>query len=30
VPHSSPYLRIHQDWYAEVTWSWLAQRRGWV
>jgi aminoglycoside phosphotransferase (APT) family kinase protein len=30
VPHSSPYLRVHQDWCAEVTWSWLAQRRGWA
>ena len=29
APHSSPYLRVHQDWCAEVTWSWLAQRRGW-
>ncbi len=29
VPNSSPYLRQHQNWYAEVTWSWLAQRRGW-
>lgn len=30
TPHSSPYLRLHQDWYAEVTWAWLAQRRGWT
>ena len=30
VPNSSPYLRAHQSWYAEATWSWLAQRRGWV
>jgi hypothetical protein len=30
APHSSPYLRVHQDWCAEVTWSWLAQRRGWA
>ena len=29
APHSSPYLRVHQDWCAEVTWSWLARRRGW-
>jgi hypothetical protein len=29
VPHSSPHLRQHQDWCAEVTWAWLAQRRGW-
>ncbi len=30
APHSSPWLRVHQSWYAEVTWSWLAQRRGWT
>jgi Ser/Thr protein kinase RdoA (MazF antagonist) len=29
VPHSSPYLRRHQDWSAEASWAWLAQRRGW-
>ena len=29
VPQSSPFLRRHQDWCAEVTWAWLAQRRGW-
>jgi aminoglycoside phosphotransferase (APT) family kinase protein len=29
VPSSSPHLRTHVDWYAEATWSWLAQRRGW-
>ena len=29
VPNSSPYLRAHQGWYAEATWSWLAKRRGW-
>jgi aminoglycoside phosphotransferase (APT) family kinase protein len=29
VPNSSPYLRTHQSWYAEATWSWLAARRGW-
>jgi len=29
VPNSSPYLRQHQAWYAEATWSWLASRRGW-
>lgn len=29
VPPSSPYLRAHASWYAEATWSWLAQRRGW-
>ncbi len=30
VPTSSPYLRQHQSWYAEATWSWLAERRGWA
>ena len=29
VPNSSPYLRVHSRWYSEVTWSWLAARRGW-
>lgn len=29
VPNSSPYLRVHQSWYAETTWSWLCSRRGW-
>ncbi len=29
-PPSSPYLRQHQGWYAEATWSWLAERRGWT
>jgi hypothetical protein len=29
VPHSSPYLRQHQDWCAEAAWAWLAHRRGW-
>jgi hypothetical protein len=29
-PYSSPFLRRHQDWYAEVTWAWLAERRGWA
>ncbi len=29
VPNSSPYLRVHQSWYAEATWSWLSSRRGW-
>jgi hypothetical protein len=29
VPNSSPYIRQHQAWYAEATWSWLASRRGW-
>jgi aminoglycoside phosphotransferase (APT) family kinase protein len=30
VPNSSPYLRAHQSWYAEATWSWLSSRRGWA
>jgi aminoglycoside phosphotransferase (APT) family kinase protein len=30
VPNSSPYLRAHQSWYAEATWSWLSRRRGWL
>lgn len=30
VPNSSPYLRAHQSWYAEATWSWLTARRGWT
>jgi hypothetical protein len=29
-PNSSPYLRMHQNWYAEATWAWLAERRGWA
>jgi len=29
VPHSSPFLRRHQDWCAEACWAWLAHRRGW-
>ena len=29
VPNSSPYIRVHARWYSEVTWAWLAQRRGW-
>ncbi|HET7388548.1 MAG TPA: phosphotransferase [Nocardioidaceae bacterium] len=29
APNSSPYLRVHQSWYAEATWGWLAKRRGW-
>lgn len=29
VPNSSPYLRVHQAWYAEASWSWLSTRRGW-
>jgi hypothetical protein len=30
TPNSSPYLRKHQAWYAEATWSWLSARRGWT
>lgn len=30
TPHSSPFLRRHQDWCAEVSWDWLAGRRGWT
>lgn len=30
TPNSSPYLRVHQSWYAEATWSWLSARRGWA
>lgn len=29
VPSTSPYLRQHQRWCAEVTWDWLTRRRGW-
>jgi hypothetical protein len=29
VPNSSPYVRVHQDWYAHASWAWLARRRGW-
>lgn len=29
TPSSSPFLRIHQDWYAQACWAWLARRRGW-
>ncbi len=29
VPNSSPYLRVHARWYSEVSWAWLAARRGW-
>lgn len=28
VPHSSPHLRDHQAWYADVTEDWLAGRTG--
>ncbi len=27
---ASPYIRVHQAWYADAAWSWLAQRRGWT
>lgn len=30
VPPTSPWIRVHQAWYAEVTYGWLAQRRGWT
>ena len=29
VPHWSPYIRLHQRWYAGTTLSWLRQRRSW-
>lgn len=29
VPNSSPSIRLHQNWYAEATWAWLCDRRGW-
>lgn len=29
VPPTSPWIRVHQQWYGEVTADWLAQRRGW-
>lgn len=29
VPTSSPYLRAHAAWQADVLWDWLADRRGW-
>jgi hypothetical protein len=29
VPPSSPYLRVHSNWWAEATWAWLSARRGW-
>jgi len=29
VPSSSPFVRVHQEWYAHATWAWLANRRGW-
>jgi aminoglycoside phosphotransferase (APT) family kinase protein len=29
VPPTSPHLRAHQRWQAEVLWAWLCERRGW-
>jgi len=29
APETSPWLRVHQRWYAEATTDWLARRRGW-
>jgi Ser/Thr protein kinase RdoA (MazF antagonist) len=29
VPETSPWLRVHQRWYAEATTDWLSRRRGW-
>jgi len=29
VPKTSPWLRLHQRWYADVVCDWLAERRGW-
>ena len=29
VPPSSPHLRDHQQWMADVSWDWLSTRRGW-
>jgi len=30
APPTSPHLRRHQAWCAEVTWDWLGERRGWT
>lgn len=30
APATSPWLRTHQSWCAEVTWGWLCERRGWL
>lgn len=27
---TSPYLRAHQAWYRDASWSWLSARRGWA
>jgi hypothetical protein len=29
TPQTSPWLRVHQRWYAEASTDWLARRRGW-
>ena len=29
VPPTSPWIREHQHWCADVTWDWLCERRGW-
>lgn len=29
VPPSSPFLRVHANWWGETAWAWLASRRGW-
>jgi hypothetical protein len=29
VPSTSPYVREHQRWQADVCWDWLCERRGW-
>ena len=29
VPPTSPHIRDHQLWQAQVCWDWLAERRGW-
>ncbi|WP_134766192.1 phosphotransferase [Nocardioides sp. 1609] len=29
VPPTSPHLRDHQRWQADVLWDWLCERRGW-
>ncbi|MEO9323590.1 hypothetical protein ABFT23_08885 [Nocardioides sp. C4-1] len=29
VPPTSPFIREHQRWQADVLWDWLCERRGW-
>ena len=29
VPPTSPWIRVHSNWWAEASWAWLAARRGW-